>query len=729
MAVLVIGVPALAIGGVPPWVVPIVAALALLWWASLRGAGVRWPRGLGWMYLLAAFTAWQALPLPGALGQVLAPPGHLAATEAWGTADGAWGSLSIAPTITAHEATRLVVLASVAWCAAQTPWPVVARAIVYASLAVLAVGLVQLATGAHDIFGIYAPRARPGTSAFLTSFVNPNHQASLFLLGCFSAWALQRNERAQLSRVDSRAIAWTAAAVACAAGVVLSVSRGAVLVLVLAVVVCSAWRGRSQPRDRRIWLLCGAALFVAALLLMLAPRLARRLVPLTQSHGAASKFETAHAALELLAEAPWFGTGRGTAIDLLPLVGLDGIPITTHVEVAPVTMWIEWGVVVGGLASIAVALFLGHLAWRRDDARRPLAVGLCAWALHNLVDFNWEFLGTATAAAAAAGTLAPRDRGDGGRLARWRSPAVGAGLALALLASLLLAPHANPLRGPFDDPNTQRRWRPLDARAHLMLARTAMADAQLEVAARHAAAAERLRKSADAATLRAELHARRKDYEAFARAVRDAWVRTSRSRRSDLARWLAARCDAPLALALILDDPPGPDFYETARAAAPTWAQTLMETRLELEPTDPSALRELTKLYMSTHEFERAAELADRWRTVTPTDAAAHASFAIARARARPDEAATRSQALLAPELVGQVDNPALLTEARARIELRRADPAALQRVRAELIERLPQVDDTAVQRRLRELLRKVEAATRDGTPRPAVDTQHGGTP
>src|SRR5690606_10299528 len=187
-----------------------------------------------------------------------------------------------------------------------------------------------------------------------------------------------------LGRAHSRTQSLGAAAVLAAMGVAMSGSRAALLATIIA--ASSAWLlGVRSPAGgraglRRIVLALAA---FGTLLALVFPRLAARFIPLTTSTGLDVKLDISRRALRLIPEAPWLGSGRGSAVDLLSQVGLvDGARITSHIESAPVTFIVEWGVVVGGGLCFA-ALALVGLAIRSDTdpARRLASCGVMAYAI------------------------------------------------------------------------------------------------------------------------------------------------------------------------------------------------------------------------------------------------------------------------------------------------------------------------------------------------------------
>ncbi|MCB9567808.1 MAG: hypothetical protein H6710_11470, partial [Myxococcales bacterium] len=259
---LAIGGPALAIGGVPPEVVIASAALVLILWIRLgrRTRGwleIPWPAWLGG--LAAIVTAIQAAPLPAGLRELLAPgivDRVSAALAESGVA--AWPSISPTPADTALEAARLALLTLLFIVSAQLPWRTSAALVSAAGVTVAGIGLVQGALGITSVLGVYRPHDvdPAATPALLTTFVNPNHQADLFLLALFAAAALLvrgRPREGADERSEARILLWAGLLVVGAA-LILSLSRGALVALAIAAppALAFAWlSGQPEPGTRR----------------------------------------------------------------------------------------------------------------------------------------------------------------------------------------------------------------------------------------------------------------------------------------------------------------------------------------------------------------------------------------------------------------------------------------------------------------------------------------------
>src|SRR5690606_29874960 len=322
-----------------------------------------------------------------------------------------------------------------------------------------------------------------------------NHQAGLLLLGLFSAGALAVHLRLQcrtatdpalVARLRERRLAALAALAIQGAALILSLSRAALVALavVAPVALLLAWRkghvssSKSQVEPHaRLWL---QRLALATGLGLLAVVVARQgawaeLATLWHLGEAETKFRIASDAVALIDLSPALGVGRGAFLDLFPAVDSRPLGVVhTHLESAPAAMIVEWGPIAGGVIALGllwwwIAAVYTAGSGRHVSARRVALCGPLALAIHNLADFNLEFLGVAAPLCALAGSLSERR-------AFFRVPArsalVGGSTALvgALLLSLWALPHTwqNRLAGDAAvasgdmSPETAQRMRPLD---------------------------------------------------------------------------------------------------------------------------------------------------------------------------------------------------------------------------------------------------------------------------
>ncbi len=429
--------PALWIGGVYPSAVLTslclgVAAVVCVGWFRHR-RGLRVPASAVLAAVACLITMLQWVPWSSGFRTALAPKVADAVTRAVdGSGAAVWEGLTISPGDTGLEVGRLFALLLLIVAAANLSWRWTAAAVALCGSVVVLLGLVHHAFDLHAIYGLYATvDVDPSqTASLLTSFVNPNHQSGLFLLGLFCAAGLAVDVRAQTrsardvlthARRREYHLMCLAAIALMLIGLVLSRSRGAMLAAaaVAPLALWWAWQplGRSKPGERSQTLTRGLLLVAGVVGVAALVRLGAwdEVLSLGAS-GPGEPFEKLRlswSALPLTQWSPVLGTGRGTFFDLFPLVNPEtGSLVHTHLESVPLTMRVEWGLfgiaIGGGLLAWWLAAVFGTRKRRSSQARRVVLCGMLALALQNVGDFSVEFLGVAAPAAALVGSLSPR---------------------------------------------------------------------------------------------------------------------------------------------------------------------------------------------------------------------------------------------------------------------------------------------------------------------------------
>src|SRR5215212_9842 len=135
-------------------------------------------------------------------------------------------------------------------------------------------------------------------------------------------------------------------------------------------------------------------------------------------------------------ERPVVGTGSGSFQLTNLRYRTTYLDQATEPHNVPLQFLSETGLV--GLALLAATLgWLVAAAGPRRDHELALSLLLPAFALHALLDIDWDFLAVAAPAFLAAGALAGRPGGDEGRRSPFAALAAG-GVALAVVSSLAL---------------------------------------------------------------------------------------------------------------------------------------------------------------------------------------------------------------------------------------------------------------------------------------------------
>lgn len=728
--------PPLCIGGAPPWVLPvfvlIVAAFVIRVCRSGR-AMLRWPLGLAWFGVAAAATALQWLPIGSEAVTYLAP--GLAEETAFALTDTdlpTWSRLSVLPGATGMELARIAALGLLFFAAAQMPWRHTATATVVAATAVALVGVVHRGIGTSMIYGVYTPvevsafgDARVG---ILTSFVNPNHQSALLMLGIAAAFALLLDREHSGSGPSTPAsqepeveIALCCALALQTVVLVLSSSRAAlVLTLALYGPALVIIRLRARGGDRSMRLTFGALVAALTLALIVGGGQAwEQLRTLLDPELVEQKLGSVRAGLELLDLSPWLGIGRATAVDLLPLARDDIDPfVFTFIESVPVAFIVEWGPYIGGLLLLAFAGW--WMLTLRSTARvgpRLLALGILAVAAHNCFDFNLEYLGVTASFVAIAGSISPSNRAH----PRPRHALVVAGVVATLAAILaiqtfgagraaLRTQHLQVTEGTLE-PRLALERRPLDANLHTQLAREAAERGAWNEVQVRARVAVRLAPSAvDPWLLLGAAATATEHPEAAREADAEALRRFHRPIDPELLDYVVERHD-PEVLAELL-----PDDREQARAlldalvlAAPRHADAAAAAWVEAHPEDPFAQGHRIEVALASSTPGLALHHARLYYGQVPDSA--RAALYVARALSsfsppRDAEVRTLLENALARE---HLDDPGAVEEQLIHCLRRIGTPEALQRANELAASLLERPAPREVVRRRRQLLHPIE--------------------
>jgi tetratricopeptide (TPR) repeat protein len=239
----------------------------------------------------------------------------------------------------------------------------------------------------------------------------------------------------------------------------LTLSRGAIaafvagqLLFVLVRVVTRAMgREAGEPRRNLAWLPLGLALSLGLGLFA-----AQDAIIGEYLQGDFHKVEMLREGMPLVGDFPAFGVGRGAFWVAFPLVSEWAARITfTHAENSVVQLLADWGVLIGGGALLGFGLVVARRLVKPPARIRPTAalVGLVAFGVHNLFDFNMEVPGVAVLAAALLGTLIGSEGAGRGRSSSRNNQGVpvprpllagfaAIALAMGAITALYAAPHS-----------------------------------------------------------------------------------------------------------------------------------------------------------------------------------------------------------------------------------------------------------------------------------------------
>ena len=273
---------------------------------------------------------------------------------------------------------------------------------------VVLIGLVHAVLMERALFGLYLPTAgtapeRTG-ALYSSTFVNANHLAAFLNLGMGVALGYGGDDQ----HPSHKRVLWVGTALFLAAGVALTGSKAGIITgggIILALLFV----GRA-PAVRTGAVLTALVVTVLAVFSPLGTELSS-----LAGFGdliSESQRQTQRVGVEVLAQWPWTGVGRG-AFGVAQTQVNGGISsfTVTHAHNMPIQLLADFGFFLGGLALFVGLLTLVPRFIRgfRDSLGAGITAALSAVFVHNLVDFSLDILGIAMTAALLVGTLpAPR---------------------------------------------------------------------------------------------------------------------------------------------------------------------------------------------------------------------------------------------------------------------------------------------------------------------------------
>ncbi len=452
---LTLALAVLLVGGAPRWAAAAVAVAAAAGVATtITSRRVSARRSPLLLLLLAgcALTALQLVPLPAAWFEVLAPATHDLITDSQGLTGGGagWRAASVDPPATARALLTGLTLLGVAVLALRLGASdrgrrqLLTMVAAVAALAAL-IGLVHEAVGARALFGLYRPDHASPT--VLGPLLNPNSYAALLVVGAIIAAGLTVTGQQALTRVG-----WIGAALLDVGVALLTLSRGAVVALVVGAVVLiavlaaqRAWREQPELERRPRWGTSLPALTIVACALSMVVYLSGGAVGRQLSHTSlmaemsepASKFEVWRASTTLIKEHPWLGVGRGgfeTAFTRVHPGSAGGL--ASHVENEYLQTVVDFGIP-GALALgvlVGACLLAALRRWRDGPLAAAALAALAALATSASVDFGIELIGLAIPAVLLMSTLCHvplRDAGASSVATRTRRIALASAILVA----------------------------------------------------------------------------------------------------------------------------------------------------------------------------------------------------------------------------------------------------------------------------------------------------------
>jgi hypothetical protein len=401
LLVLAVAGSALAFGAQHTSVLWVAAAVAAAAAVLLRPKRV--PAGSWLLLALGVYSAFQLVPLPFALLEWLSP----ASANVWRGAFSLFGArgqgfapLTVDPGATALEVLKWTAYACTLSAAVglRSRYRSVALALLVFGSALL-VCLVTLAHGVLNLEHIYGVFRPTDHSRWVRGpFVNGNNLAGYLNLGLFAGAGL-----AVSRRIERGTPLLLAGVILLGAGSLLASSRGGTLTLFGGAGLFSylMLRGRSGGSGKLVTIIVTTALVGFALAAAVS---GRRVFGTLLDTQVVTKISIWRWTLDLIADAPWFGVGRGGFESAFqpyrhPL-GVNYTQVVVHAECFPLQWAADWGVPVTLAALLALA-FIARRTWSRahgDPIAAGLFTGLIALGVQNLTDLGLELFSVMAAA-------------------------------------------------------------------------------------------------------------------------------------------------------------------------------------------------------------------------------------------------------------------------------------------------------------------------------------------
>jgi tetratricopeptide (TPR) repeat protein len=615
---LAVGFSALAAGGVHLWVLTGYAALVvisgLLALPLGQPGGSRDVVGASVWFALASFCLLQALPLPRAWLEALAPNNAdiwARSLSPFGLPPPALASISLAPQRTIVEALKFasygVVFGVSARLARQCGVSWLARLVFASALAVALVTAAHQLVGAERLFGVY----RPLDVSSVAPLLNPNNRAGYLNLGFFCGLGLlfRAGAKGQGAFIGLGLVCLVAASLLCQ-------SRGGTGCLMLGMVLLLLLRRKDGvtrgPELGRRWQAAIVVLIATSGTLMVLT--ARPKGGLGLEDQSLEKLDSIGRVSQLVLDHFGLGIGRGAFGTVFSSYQSSGSArVDEYGENFPLQWAAEWGVPITLAAFAALAWALWPALSRRSlqsPVRRCALVGCLVLMGQNLVDLGLEVPALGAAFACVLGALSGGARSSRGEPPEMSPRLLGAGslltlgcLALALvyaqgsdspalernrLHAELVAAHGAPPAGFWLDLRRAVEAYPADAYFPLLGANAALASRQ-DALPWVARALERSPSSAAAhITLAEALQARGVTGQALGALRRAAELDPSQA---PAATQLALRWDRSATREVVPEGPGGASVLRALADTAPDPVQRLhwLEQSLERNPNDPEA--------------------------------------------------------------------------------------------------------------------------------------------
>lgn len=371
---------------------------------------------------VAGYTFFQALPLPLALLDAIAPETVriLNLTTPLSPHPLDWHPISLDPPATLWESLKISACALTFIAGHNYLWHEERRkrvilAISLCGMFIAAVGLFGAIAFPGKPFIFYTKSSAHGTGLISSSFINSNHGAA-FLTVCT---LLTIGLAMEAIKPQMRILLFVGATLL-GAGVLLTLSRGGIVALAVGlgcygILVLRRWRSKKRRRWSELLPLPLAVIVLLGAWVAYEP-IVKELSELRANEAMfLNKVALWDPGMTMALTNRWVGVGRGAFLTAFPRYRSNHLSpdITyTHLENQYLHLPIEWGIPVG--FGIIVSSAIAMIIWMRANRHYPhlmaASAALIALACHALVDFNLEVLGVAIPVALLAGSLSAATR-------------------------------------------------------------------------------------------------------------------------------------------------------------------------------------------------------------------------------------------------------------------------------------------------------------------------------
>ena len=340
---------------------------------------------------LALIGYLQAVPLPPSIIESLAPASahwyHVSLDSLFLYGQGQWKPISPAVTQTIATANWI----ALAGCAALIASFLFARRRSYKKLTILIgcttffmamLGVGHMAAHEQNILGIF--QSSPVATFFHSTFVNPNNAGAYLGLGSLLLLGLALHEKRRQHRLMYAAMSGI-----CGIGVMLTLSRGSIIVFILALLALAGIVIKGYKAKIATAVFAFAVIIASSYLA--ADPLFKELASFSTPAQISAKINTWIGAFHVVKAAPLTGMGLGSFSSIIHLYQTTAAGLSRAIfpENIILQMFVEIGIPLGSLVLIALIVVLLTLIRRTQPSRMMVAcsLGLLYVLVHDFADF------------------------------------------------------------------------------------------------------------------------------------------------------------------------------------------------------------------------------------------------------------------------------------------------------------------------------------------------------